>query len=144
MGGILYCPRGGAQMFSRVLSLIKPVSHYYLPRPMDSRHLPRQHDQASVLQRLVNEEHALCTTCNRLIICPEPCPRSQSQLIVPTFELIPTSSRGVLPGVSEPSRITPRGRNFDVTFVMTGTCICGDSWAKHGGVHRPYPGLSSV
>jgi hypothetical protein len=48
------------------------------------------------------------------LYCPDPCPRSQ--LTVPTFKLIPTSSRGVLLGVSEPSRITPRGRKFDVTF----------------------------
>lgn len=47
------------------------------------------------------------------LYCPDPCPRLE--LTVPTFELIHTS-RGLLLGVSELSRITPRGRKFDVTF----------------------------
>jgi hypothetical protein len=42
------------------------------------------------------------------------------------FELTPTSSRGLLLGVNEPSHITPRGRKFDVTFCNN----CGGSWAK--------------
>ena len=45
-----------------------------LRRSMDSRHLPRQHDQAFVLQRRVNEEQGLCTT----IYSPDPCPRLQT------------------------------------------------------------------
>lgn len=89
----------------RFLSLIKTISYYFLPRPADSRHLPRQHDQPSAV--LIIKEQGLCTTTH--YYTPDPCPRLQ--LTVPTFdfELILR-----LPA--------------DYHSALTATCIRGGSW----------------